>query len=179
MTRVERDVSDGEARLTEVVAGFRRLTEWWTEEVSDELEAVAHQVDADVFDADAAAAAAGRLLVLPIVGWAALLNELGDAAAVASVRPLQPLQPSRKFHDPGAAGTDRRLRLVAPLVNGLGASLRLGSVRIVPSTLAKGDVDFRLDVDREGRVPGVYRGQVRITPRTGPSRLVDVSVQLG
>jgi hypothetical protein len=146
------------------VEGFARLATWYTQLVADHLGQVAQTVADGRFDGDAAAAAVTRSAALPFLGFAALANEVVDAAALQAVG----VQASRTIasetfaaEPPGTVG-----RTPVRLVNGFGDELV--GVEVVTDAPAAGPGSFRL-VARA--VPaertGVFRGTVVVTDAQG------------
>ncbi|MGH9211549.1 MAG: hypothetical protein ACRD2C_12830 [Acidimicrobiales bacterium] len=147
--------------LGEAAEGVVELARWFTGLVGNQLVDVARAVDRRTFDADAAAAALARAATLPLLGWAALANELLDAGAVLS----GPLWQDRRitsstFRAPGVGR--RRLRLDGRLTNGFEVPLP-EDVRLEPEVLATDQAEFQLCVPAvpPDRV-GVFDGAVTV-----------------
>jgi hypothetical protein len=144
--------------LRAATQGFVELASWFTALAGKHAVDVARAIDQDRFDATGALA---RAAALPLIGWAAFLNEVLDAASVIT----HPPQRSREAtSDDFVVPVDWEGRTLHPhdLVNGFGEPLPAGvDVRVEPETVG-GDLVLRL---RATKIPhecvGVYRGTVR------------------
>jgi hypothetical protein len=144
--------------LTSAARGFVELATWFTGLAGKHAVDVAQRIDEDKFDVTAAVA---RAATLPLLGWAAFLNEVVDAAGVILHPPQKVRQAtSADFVGPAAWGLQQPLK-VWPLRNGFGELLPDGvSVTVDPETVGE-DRTFRL---KATNIPheaiGVYEGKV-------------------
>jgi hypothetical protein len=150
--------------LGEAVEGFVELAQWFTNLVGQQAVGMARAVGSRTFDADAAAAGLARVAVLPLVGWAALVNEVVEAGSILggrfySDRPIGPDTFTAPFSE-----VPRALRLAASLTNGFGESLPESSgITVDPPTLGVGEREFKLQaVAVPARYVGVYSGKVEV-----------------
>jgi hypothetical protein len=146
------------------VEGFARLATWYTQLVADHLGQVAQTVAEGRFDADAAAAAVTRSAALPFLGFAALANEVVDAAALQAVGVHATRTIESETFTPEPPGTVSHDRV--HLVNGFGDEL--AGVEVVTDASGSGPGSFRLvaravPADRTG----VFRGTVVVTDARG------------
>jgi hypothetical protein len=144
--------------LTAAARGFVQLAAWFTGLAGEQAVDIAKRIDEDKFDATAAVA---RAAALPLIGWAAFVNEVLDAAGVILHPPQRVRQAtSADFVGPGAWVLGQQLT-VSPLKNGFGEWLP-GCVKVTlqPETVG-GDRRFKL---RATNIPhecvGVYAGNV-------------------
>jgi hypothetical protein len=174
----------------QIVKGFADLATWYSGLVADEVTRVAQTMADGTFGLDAAAASLTRSAALPLLGMAALANELVDAAALQTVgperaRPITSDEFVARADEPTL--TDRahlpgrdRLTVAAieldpdrPLTNGFGD--QLGSPVVVvtlpqdaTSAADATEVTFHLVASA---VPpdriGVFRGSVTVTDAEG------------
>lgn len=179
--------------LGEVAEGYVGLARWFTTLLGEQAVTVGRQIDNGTFDANAAASSYARAASLPLLGWAAAVNELGDAAAIFRGLQRERDLESDVFEAP-QRGQPRVLSLDGLLTNGYGLTLAPGEemdarfqipaalVEIVPSTLTVGESNFRL---RATALPpdrvGVYSGTVTVAapgPDGVSERVGDVAVWL-
>jgi hypothetical protein len=131
--------------------------------------------------------ALARAAALPLLGWAGLVSEVVDAAAVLT-GPLHRERPieSDVFHVPGFGETDASDALstldgeltaeCSTLVNGFGKELVAESVTVVPAAapLRPGG-DFTLEAEGvSAQSVGVFRGTVTVKDGAGRSAAVNV-----
>jgi hypothetical protein len=149
--------------LTAATRGFVELATWFTGLVGAHSVDVAQSIDKDKFDVTGAVA---RAATLPLLGWAAFLNEVLDAAGVI-LHPPQKVRQATSGDFVGPAGwVDQSLK-VWTLRNGFGeplpdfvkVTLELDPVREV--------LTFRLKATNiPPEAVGVYQGKVG--PRDEP-----------
>lgn len=144
--------------LTSAARGFVELARWFTGLAGEHAVDVARRIDEDRFDATAAVA---RAAALPLIGWAAFLNEVLDAASVI-LHPPQRVRQATSDDFVGLGDWTVGSPLEVPrLVNGFGEALP-GCVKVTlePETVPE-DLTFRL---RATNIPhecvGVYEGKV-------------------
>jgi hypothetical protein len=144
--------------LTAAARGFVQLAEWFIGLAGEQAVDVAKRIDEDRFDASGAVA---RAAALPLIGWAAFVNEVLDAAGVILHPPQRVRQAtSADFVGPGAWVLGQQLT-VSPLKNGFDEPLPdCVEVALEPETVS-GDRRFKL---RATSIPhqcvGVYEGNV-------------------
>jgi hypothetical protein len=174
--------------LGEVTEGFVGLARWFATLVGEEAAAMGRRIDAGTFDADAAASSLARWAALPLLGWAAAVNEVADAAAIfRGLRRERDLESD--FFEAPERGLPRALLLEGPLTNGFGRTVTTAGkpaeadlipadwVKIVPPALAAGEANFRF---RATAVPpdriGVYSGKVKVMVEADDPEGVSVHV---
>jgi hypothetical protein len=112
------------SRLGEAVDGFVGLARWFTGLVGDDVAQLARAVDSGSIDTDTTTAALARLSVAPLLGWAALVNEVFDAASVVTSPFHRERTVTSPFFDvPGGRGYRRALALDGGMTNGFGERL--------------------------------------------------------
>jgi hypothetical protein len=150
--------------LTAAARGFVELATWFTGLAGQHAVDVAQRIDEDKFDVTGAIA---RAAALPLLGWAAFLNEVVDAAGVILHPPQRVRQvTSAEFVSRADWGLPKKLK-VWPLRNGFGELLPDGvSVTVDPETVGE-DRTFRLKATNiPHEAVGVYQGTVG--PRNAP-----------
>lgn len=155
--------------LTAAARGFVELATWFTGLAGQHAVDVAQRIDEDKF---AVTRAVARAATLPLLGWAAFLNEVVDAAGVI-LHPPQRVRQATSADFVGRAdwGLHKKLK-VWPLKNGFGEPLPDGvSVTVDPETVGE-DRTFRL---KATNIPheaiGVYQGKVGPQGALEPDRM--------
>jgi hypothetical protein len=144
--------------LTAAARGFVELATWFTGLAGEHAVDVARSIDEDKTDVTAAVA---RAATLPLLGWAAFLNEVLDAAGVI----LHPPQKVRQATSAGFVGPadwelDQTLK-AWPLRNGFDELLPdCVKVTLEPDKV-RNDHKFRLKATNiPPEAVGVYQGKV-------------------
>jgi hypothetical protein len=161
--------------LDEAAEGFVELAKWFTTLVRDHALEVADRVEtADETDGGfgvaGATGALARMAALPLLGWAGLVNEMVDVAAIFTRRLRRKADIASEPFTAEPTEGPRVLDLgEEPFANGFGQGLVADSIEIVPMRLEDGEAAFRLEA--RGVSPecvGVYKGTVKVMKDQGP-----------
>lgn len=165
--------------FAEAAEGFAELAEWWVGQATEAAADLADKLASGSFTVDDAAAAFGRGLTLSWLGWAGLLSESLDAAAVIAKPPgTVHIARSQTFHT-APADVTRTLLLAGPLVNGFGDTLPTTAVELVPSTLTAGETGFEIRATVRSHPAGTYKGVVDVHHPDGEIEQVHVFLVVG
>jgi len=144
--------------LTAAARGFVELATWFTGLVGAHSVDVAQSIDKDKLDVTGAVA---RAATLPLLGWAAFLNEVLDAAGVI-LHPPQNVRQATSGDFVGPVGWRYQQSLeVSTLTNGFGQLLPdCVKVTLEPDKVRE-DHTFRLKATNiPPEAVGVYQGKV-------------------
>lgn len=118
MTRTSSDSSPQPLRAA--ARGFAELADWFTALARRHADEVAQEIDEDRFDATSTFA---RAAALPLIGWAAFLNEVLDAASVIKYPPQHRREATSDSFDAPDGWTAPQTLPPGELVNGFGEPL--------------------------------------------------------
>jgi hypothetical protein len=143
--------------LTAAARGFVELATWFTGLAGTHAVDVAQSIDEDKLDVTGAVA---RAATLPLLGWAAFLNEVLDAAGVI-LHPPQKVRQATSGDFVGPAHWVQQPLKVWRLTNGFGQPLPDCVKVTLELDTARGDLTYRLKATNiPPEAVGVYQGKV-------------------